>query len=867
MRRLLARAVLLACSSLALAAPAMASHPLTPAGWAINPAGTEFGVDQTASGFVGPLGAALSPDGTQLLTASSGAARIDSADLWDLGSQTRADYVPYDGYKGSAIFYGVVFSPDGTHAWASGGGQNVVHTYTVTGNHLTAGIDIPTPYFPAGLAYGHTPKGDRIYVANNLSAPANGSTNPAGHRVTVIDPASNTVTGTIDLGNSLEPLGVAFDRQGDKAYVTNQLGRSVSVLDTNTETKLSDITLSPLTNPLQADHPGAITANPARDEVYVANADSDTVSVIDTRTDSLLATIDVSLLPGPKGGTPDGLAVSPDGSTLYVALAGENAVAVVNLDTRSVEGFIPTAWYPTAVSVTPDGKRLVITNDRGSGAGPNPCGPLSALQKTPQCPPLDPNRDQVPKGKDGASDPQYTGSMIKGSVTVVDVPAGHELRHLTRRVDRNNQVDARRRAMPFGAHRIKHVIYIIKENRTYDQIFGSLGKGNGDPSLNLFGNDSAPNTRELARRFTTLDNFYANAEVSADGHNWADQAQANQYTEMGWPINYSPSPRSSQRSYDFEQAPTSELFASEPLQGDPSIARGPAANPVGYLWDAAYNAGVSFRDYGESTPVPGFCTGNGNTSNTTHLDPRFGDHVDGSYPGYNTSCSDHTQRLPEWQREFRAFEKSGNLPSLEIVRLPNDHTAGTGAGRPTPQAMVADNDVALGRMVQDISHSQYWKDTLIVVTEDDAQDGPDHVDAHRTEALAISPYTQAGKVDSTHYDTASMVATIESILGLQPMSIFDSRASRLWGSFTGDPSFKPYDTLQPSVIPFGDPGSPVNTPASPMASQSARWSFRREDLAPEIGLNQAIWQSVRGKGSRMPAPRHGLIYGAGSSLG
>jgi hypothetical protein len=181
--------------------------------------------------------------------------------------------------------------------------------------------------------------------------------------------------------------------------------------------------------------------------------------------------------------------------------------------------------------------------------------------------------------------------------------------------------------------------------------------------------------------------------------------------------------------------------------------------------------------------------------------------------------------------------------------------------------MVADNDVALGKMVQDISHSRYWKDTLIVVTEDDAQDGPDHVDAHRTEALAISPYTQTGRVDSTHYDTASMPATIESILGLQPMSIFDARAARLWGSFTSDPSFKPYDALTPTVIPFKDPGYPVNSASAPMAKQSASWNFRREDQAPMIDLNEAIWQSVRGKGSRMPAPRHGLIYGAGSSIG
>ncbi len=879
MRRLLAfpcyLAITLLLAPIAAADPPVGGHATTPAGWRIAPAGSEFGIPQTAIGFQGPLGAALSPDGAQLLTASSGAARINSADLFNVREQQRTDQVPYDAYKGGAVFYGVVFSPDGTRAWAAGGGQNVVHAYAVSNGHLQPGADIPVPDYPVGLAYAHTPRGDRIYVTNNLSGPATSSSNPPGHQLTVIDPASDQVsatipssghvTGTIELGAALEPFGVAFDRQGDKAYASNWLGRSVSVINTATETKSSDIQLSPPSDPLLADHPSAIAANPQRDEVYTANAESDTVSVINTRTDTVANTIDVSLVRGPKGATPDGLAVSADGSRLYVALAGEDAIAVVDLAQREVRGFIPTAWYPTAVSVTPDGKRLVIVNDRGTGAGPNPCGPLSPLLGR-SCPPLNPQRDAVPRGHDGASDPQYTGSMIKGSVNVVGVPGGRQLRRLTRRVLANNQVFARRTPEPRAAHRIRHVIYVIKENRTYDQIFGSLGKGNGDPSLNLFGNDSAPNTRALARHFVTLDNFYANAEISADGHNWTDEANAVDYVEKTWPIVYSPSPRSDQRAYDFEQTPMGELFPTEPLASDPSVPRGPAAPTVGYLWDNAYAHGVSFRDYAESTPVPGFCSGGGNISNTTHLDPRFGDHVDASYPGFNTKCSDHTQREPEWEREFQAFERTRTLPALQIVRLPNDHTAGTRPGSGTPQSYVADNDLALGRLVQAVSHSRDWRDTLILVTEDDAQDGPDHVDAHRTEALAISPYTQTGRVDSTHYDTASMLASTEDLLGLGSMSVFDARATRMWPSF-GEPNFAPYTARQPSVIPFGAPGAPLNTASSPLAAQSAKWSFRKEDLAPELGLNQAIWKSVRGRRSRMPAPQHHLLEGAGTSNG
>ena len=838
--------------------------PLTPAGWRIDPAGTEFGVPQQAVGFQGPLGSALSPDGAHLLAVSSGAARIDSTDLFNLNAHNRTSFIRYDALEpgGPAVFYGVVYSPDGTQAWASGGGQNVVHVYSLHGDQISETGQIQTPYFPAGLAYGHTPRGDRIYVANNLSAPASSAGNPPGHQVTVVDPKTEQVTGTIDLGFALEPLDVTFGRTGRYAYVTNWMGRTVSVVSTARERKVGDIVLSPHNQPLKADHPSAIAANPKRDEVYTANANSDTVSVIDTHKNKLAGTIDVALVPnGPKGAIPDGLAVSPDGRTLYVAEAGENAVAVVDLDSRQVEGFIPTSWYPASVEVTPDGNDLVVTNTQDSGAGPNPCGPLTPIR--PSCPPLDPNRDP-PGGHDGAPDTQYTGTMIKGSIQVVPVPKTRgQLRALTNRVKSNNRVRARQRREPgvLSKH-IKHVIYVIKENRTYDQVFGSLGKGNGDPALNLFGEDSAPNHRALARRFVTLDNFYADAEISADGHNWSTQANATDYVDKTWPVNYSPRPRGSERAYDFEDVPLGMQFRSEPLASDPSVPRPAAAQTVGYLWDNAYVHGVSFRDYGEYTQIPGVCGGPGNTSDVTHLQQRFGNHVATRYDGYNLDCSDHVQREPEWAREFRQYETNGNLPALEFVRLPNDHTRGTTPGAATPASYVADNDLALGRLVQTVSHSRYWKSTVIFVVEDDAQDGPDHVDAHRTVALVISPYTQTGSVDSTHYDTSSMLASMEDLLGLSPMSITDSRATRMWRSFTNHPSFRPYNAKAPTVIPFGDPGAPTNPEDAPMAKESSGMDFTRADATPEIDLNEAIWESVKGRNSRMPAPLHQKIMGS-----
>jgi YVTN family beta-propeller protein len=837
----------IACCLLAAAVPAAASTPVTPAGWRVEPIGTQIEISQGVPGLQGPLGAALSPSGDELLTSSSGAAKLDSVDLFDLTAGQRTDFLPYDAAKGQAVFSGVAWSPDGTHAWAAGGGEQVVHAYTVAGGKLTETGQIATPFFPAGLAYGKTPLGDRLYVVNNLSGPA-GGTNPPGHTVTVVDPATGATTATIDLGTPLQPLGVAFDRDGRKAYVTNWAGRSVSVIDTGSQAKTTDIELSPADDPELADHPSAVVANPARDEVYTANANSDTVSVLDTAADTVAATIDVALVTGgPKGAIPDGLAVSPDGRTLYVAEAGENAVAVVDLDSRSVKGFIPTAWYPAAVSVTPDGARLVVTNTNASGAGPNPCG---GLTPRPDC-----------AGTD--RDTQYSGSMIKGSVQIVDIAdLTRRLDELTRKVRRDNQAPARGRPRPPGLDAIKHVIYVVKENRTYDQVFGDLPKGNGDPSLALFKDDSAPNHRALAQRFALFDNFYADAEVSADGHNWITQATASDYVDKTWPINYSPSPRSRQRAYDFEDVPFAQQFASEPLQGDPSITRSAAARTSGYLWDDAFSRAVSFRDYGEFTQTD--CSGgSGNVSHTTHLDDtRFGDHVDERFPGYSTSCSDHVSREPEWEREFRGYEQSGGLPALEIVRLPNDHTRGTTPGAATPQSYVADNDLALGRLVDVVSHSRFWKSTVILVTEDDAQNGPDHVDAHRTVALAVSPYTQAGRVDSTHYDTSAMIATIEDLLGLAPMSVTDARASRMWGAFRPNPDLAPYDAKQPAVIPFGDPGAPTNPATAALAKASASWDFKHADAAPEIALNRAIWKSVKGKRSRMPAPRHVRIVGS-----
>jgi YVTN family beta-propeller protein len=847
----------LAAAAIAPSTAGAARSRVTPAGWAVRPAGAEISIASTQQGFQGPLGSALSPGGQKLLSISSAATRINSADLFDLGRRRRTGTVAYDARRGGAAFYGVTFSPGGTRAWASGGGQNVVHVYAV-GKGLREVGQIPTPYFPAGLAYGKTPRGGRIYVANNLSGVA-GVTNPPGHTVTVIDPLTNHVTSTIDLGLALQPFGVAFGRSGRRAYVTNWMGRSVSVIDTRTERVRRRILLSPPTNPQLADHPNAIAANPRRNEVYTANGNTDTVSIIDTRRERVARTLAVGLLRGARpGAMPNGLAVSPDGRRLYVALGGENAVAVLDLVHRKRIGFIPTAWNPTDVDITRDGSRLAITTANAAGRRPNRCaGPYAV-------------------GDCSTGDLAYSAAAgrlgAKGGISVVRTPRRvKQLRALTRAVLRNNRVRVATAKKPPALGAIRHIIYIIKENRTYDQVLGNLGKGDGDPQLTLFNDDSAPNHRELARRFTLFDNFYADADVSADGHSWAFGAAVTDYIDKTWPISYSPGLRRRQRARDFEHVPFAQQFLSEPLAFDRSIFRGAAAPTRGYLWDNAWRSRVSFRDYGMFTRVAGGdCTGASNTSDVTHLDDRrFGDHVDERYPGFDLVCSDHVHREPEWESEFRAAEgafradpSKDPLPALTIMRLPSDHTWGTVPNRAIPESYMADNDLALGRLVDVVSKSPFWRNTAIMVTEDDAQNGPDHVDAHRTLGYVISPYTQTGRVDHTHYDTAGMVATIENLLGMPPMAISDQRAPRMWKGFSRTPNLRPYDAITPSVIPYGDPGAPKNTGNAPLATVSSRWNFKVEDATPEIGLNQAIWKSVRGRRSQMPAPRHGHIIGS-----
>jgi hypothetical protein len=516
-----------------------------------------------------------------------------------------------------------------------------------------------------------------------------------------------------------------------------------------------------------------------------------------------------------------------------VANADNNTVAVVDVGEpgrSEVEGFLPTGWYPTSARFTVDGKRILVLSGKGLTSQPNPRGAQPGFR---------------------ATEGQYSGAMLTGSLSVVDLPDDRTLAAYTKKVYALTPYADATRLAPAKAPAdspipkkvgesspIKHVFYVVRENRTYDQVLGDLERGNGDPNLTLFGEDVTPNAHALAREFVLLDNFYVDAEVSMDGHSYSTGAYATDFTEKVWPMNY---------------GGRGAEYLSE--------GGGPNRNPYGnitapaqgYIWDACRRAGVSVRSYGEFAVRYEEAFLHDERKDTREGSvlasvPGLEGLVHPEYPPYDLSIPDN-KRVDVWLEEFRKFEASGDLPRLSILRLGNDHTAGTRPGYPTPRAMVAENDLALGRIVETISKSRFWKDSAIFVLEDDAQNGPDHVDAHRSVALVVSPYVRRGAVDSTLYTTSGMLRTIELILGLPPMSQYDAAATPMYASFQPTPVLTPY-TKRDARIALDE----KNDPQAPGAAESLAMNLEEADRAPDLLLNEILWKAIRGAGSTMPPP-------------
>jgi YVTN family beta-propeller protein len=632
------------------------------------------------------------------------------------------------------------------------------------------------------------------------------------------------------------PYDVVLAPNGKLLLVSDWAGKRVVLLDPENFAMAGSIAVG--------DHPNQMVAHPKDNRVFVACASSNKISVIDTLRGIVIEEIHTALFPrAPEGSTPCALALDPAGKTLYVACADNNAVAVIDVETRedgkpasAVKGFIPTGWYPTAVTVSPNGKQLLVGVGKGNQSKPNPV--FTEQQKKAV------EKDEVRSAARRLMPYPYIGTTMSGSLSIVEIPDEAKLKEHTAQVYRNcpysdsqltTAPSARKTAIPTRVgdkSPIEHVIYIIKENRTYDQVFGDIPGGNADKSLVMFGEKITPNHHKLAKEYVLLDNLYCNGQVSRDGHPWSTAAYHTDYIARDWHLTYS-------RRKGVEDDDEGHL--SNP--------------PSGYLWDACKRAGLSYRSYGEygkrvSEPdgssrmegrVPGL---------VGHFAPKYGL---AAKPG--TKVRD-THKVDSFLEEFRDYEKNNNLPRFMVVSLGEDHTSGTTPGAFTPEACVASNDLALGRLVDAVSKSSLWAKTAIFVIEDDAQNGPDHVDAHRTIGLVISPYVRRKHIDSTQYATVSMIRTMELILGLPPLSQYDAAARPMFESFTDKPDLTTY-----AHVPANIDLDAVNKATAYGAARSAKMDFTEYDRIDDFELNEILWRHVKGANAPLPpAVRRAIAF-------
>jgi DNA-binding beta-propeller fold protein YncE len=760
--------------------------------WSLRPAGKQLELGDF------PVNLALHPSGLWLAALHAGHSEHEVI-LVDLKRQKIASRVTLD-----QAFYGLCFSPDGKALFASGGEHEVVHAFDFGDGLLSrhrelAAAPSKETFVVGGLAV--DPVGRTVF-ATGVWGGAVG--------VLPLDPVEKRTT--IALDKASYPYACAVDPAGRRLFVSLWNQAAVAVIDLAQNKVVA-------TWPTEK-HPTEMAL--AGKTLFVACANSTKVSVIDTATGKGLETIACALYPSaPAGNTPNSLCLTPDGQMLFVANADANNVAVFNVTNPGQAkplGFIPAGWYPTSVRYNPKDKRLYVANGKGTTPKANPQGP-------------------IPSQPSGKTVRQYIGDLFRGTLGIIDLPTPEQMAKYSKeayacsplRADKGvtaeRPVDNPIPAKVGDPSPIKHVLYIIKENRTYDQVFGDLKQGNGDPALCLFPEKVTPNHHKLVREFVLLDNFYCEGEVSADGHEWSMGAYATDFVEKVWPLVYRPSPH---RKIQYPAEGTYD-----------SVAR-PAG---GYIWDRCAEAGVSYRSYGEWIH-------NGKTPK----DPAKASvkalegHFDPWFRGFDMDYPDQ-KRADRFIEEWKRFEREGDLSRLIILRLPNDHTAGTKVGVPTPTAYLADNDLALGRVVEAVSQSKFWKETAIFVVEDDAQNGPDHVDAHRTVALVISPYVRRGHVDSSLYSTTSMLRTMELILGLKPMSQFDAAARPMYGSFQAMADTRLFQHVVPEVDL-----NEKNQATAWGAKLSERFDFTKEDAVDDLLFNEVIWRAVRGARSPMPPP-------------
>ena len=793
MNKLFSAICLLILSQLSMAQTASLPQPLTlPNGWKISPAGRSFPLGDL------PLNVAVGKSGRYAAVTNNGQS-TQQIQLIDIKAAKVVDSLIIE-----KSFYGLQFSADEKKLYASGGHDNRIMVYAVEAGKLqksdiiTLGKPWPNRIGPSGLALDEA-RG-RLYVVTREDK-----------QLYVVDLKTKSVVK--QYGLDAEAYDCKLSKDGKELFITCWGCDKLLSFDLIQNTWKQTVHVG--------DNPNEMLQSPDGKRLYVCNANDNTVSVIDLSTRKVIETLDAALYPNsPSGSTTNSLALDPQGKQLFIANADNNAVAVfdVSVAGKSLpKGFIPVGWYPTAVRFI--GNKLWVANGKGMTSKANPFGP-SPLRK---------REEVIHHGFETKAGDQveYIAGLFKGSMSIIDLPAQPLLDQYTRAVYSNSPYSLQKTAVadslasgfPIPVKKgqvspIKYVFYVIKENRTYDQVLADVKGGNGDTSLLLFGKNITPNQHALAESFVLLDNFYVNAEVSADGHNWSMGGYANDYLEKTWPSSY---------------GGRGGTYGGE---GEREIAN----NKGGFIWDQCRRYGVSYRTYGEFAD-----------EEKANI-PSLVNHFSKAYPGYDLSIKD-TLRFRIWKTEFDSLLKSGVVPQFNTIRFGNDHTEGVRLGRPTPFAHVADNDMAVGMFIEHLAKSPIWNETAVFILEDDAQNGADHVDAHRSPAYLAGGFVKRGFIDHTLYTTTSMLRTIELILGLAPMTQYDAAATPMWRCF--DSTAKPFDFR--AIVPAVDM-SQKNTTMNEWQRRSEKFNFAKEDSNNDVEFNRVLWHGIKGD-VPFPGPR------------
>mgnify|MGYP000137293751 FL=1 len=763
-----------------------------PNGWSLSPIGKSLPLGDL------PLNIAVSPS-KKLLAVTNNGQSTQSLQLIDA-----TKHIILDSLDIAKSWLGLAFSKDEKTLYASGGNDNWILEYAIQKNKLLLKDSIklgdkwPTKISPAGLTIN--------YLTNTLFVVTKDN-----NSLYTIDLGSKKITSQIAL--PAEAYTCLLSSNKKQLYISIWGDESVLVYDIASKKIVTKYKVG--------SHPNDMVLNKKGNLLFVANANDNSVSIIDLQKNKIAETLNTALYPdAPTGSTTNALAISEDDKKLYIANADNNCLAVFDISKygNSIsKGFIPVGWYPTAVKVI--GNTIFVANGKGYTSHANPYGP-------------DPYKKRGQLGfqlgllKD-ASSTQYIGGLMKGTLSIFQQPTDAQLAIYSKAVYDNTPYNKEKELLS-GAEKgnpipqkvgdqspIKYVFYIVKENRTYDQVLGDVKEGNGDPALCLFGENITPNQHALVKDFVLMDNFYVDGEVSADGHNWTFGAYATDYLEKNWVTSYG----GRGGTYDAE--------------GTRNIAN----SKKGFIWDHAKRAGVTYRTYGEFA--------DDYKANLPVLENHFCPY----FTSWDQSVRD-TTRVGQWKREFDSLYAHNAVPQLNTLRLINDHTEGLRLGKPSPNAHVAENDLAVGMFIEYLSKHPIWNQTAVFIVEDDAQDGPDHIDAHRTTAYVAGGLVKRNFVDHTMYSTSSMLKTIELILGIPPMSQYDAAATPLWRCFQSTPNNFVFNA-KPAKYDINE----KNTVKSAWQQKSETFNFAKEDAIPDRVFTEVIWKAVKGLDAVVPAPK------------